>query len=285
MPDVNFLPIRKALFAGNVLDVYFTEQQMAEFENSTICRTERAAFERKQLEDDWAHKRIDAFFNSGGRELLCLADDDHPLRFGGSALTILEIASGPLSGQYWVGTARYTNQGVGRGRTGPDVGRFKNAGGVPSTKGDHLDPTTIGVKEGVEEIAFCCASEHEVRVFCPQNLDERYKQALNESIARLNGGSHLSRTDGNKEFKRHEYESYTMDAFGRNRQTLRVHVGGGQPREFSNVVLSWTPRYAALEVATVVFRLRIPDANALTGILTADGPDESLVDSQNIFTL
>ena len=276
MPDVNFLPIHKALFSHNVVDVYFDERQLAEFEKSTIHSHGRASFEKGQLENDWAREKIKAFLDSGGTEPLCLADQEHPLRFGGSALTILDIDSGPLRGQYWIGTARFTNKGFGRGRTGPDVGKFKNAGGVPSTQDEHLDPTAIGAKEGVEEIAFCSTSEHESRVFCPQNIEDGYKRALNEAIARLNGGSYLSRKATNKDFSLHEHESYTMDAFPPTGQTLKVHVGNQLRKLLSGVVLSWTPQHAALEVAAKVFRLRLADENALAAILTADGPDESL---------
>ena len=73
MPDVNFLPIRGARFrhrapsADNVLDVHFAQRQMTDFPNSTIGRAGRAAFERKQLEDNWAQteSRPSVLLNTG----------------------------------------------------------------------------------------------------------------------------------------------------------------------------------------------------------------------------
>lgn len=289
MPDVNFLPIYNATFepATKILSVYFTRQQLKNFESSTIRREGRRAFEQRQSKDHWADVRIEDFFRRGERHTLRLADEDHPLRFGGSALTILEIASGPLQGRYWVGTARYTNRSIGRGRTleeYPDLGRLKNAGGLPSTLEEHLNPGRIGEKEGVEELAFCCAGQKHISVLCPVVLEVTTKDALVKSIERLNYTSSpqaadqrslTTASDGTK-FKYTDSESYALVPFPPTGHTLRIYEDTDLKSELPNVVLSWTPRYSALEVATSVFRLAIRDGDGLTGLLTADGPDGSL---------
>jgi len=290
-PDVNFLPIHKATFdpAKKTVSVHFTEQQLNDFEKSTIKREGRKPFEQRQLQNGWAQNSINEFLRLEGTRPLTLADNEHPLRFGGSALTVLEIESGPNQGKYWVGTARYTNRGWGRASErytlSPDLAKFKNAGGVPSTLEEHLDPTIIGAKEGVEEIAFCRDQGDEVAVLCPHNLGNTGKDALNEAIERLNDAvsrtgneRSLMRTDETyRRFVLVESPSYVLTTFGPTYYALKIYNDGKLVKECTDVVLSWTPRYSALEVSRTLFRLCIPNQAALTGILTADGPDASLL--------
>jgi hypothetical protein len=202
-------------------------------------------------------------------------------------LTTLEIESGSDVGRYWVGIARYTNRGWGKDNDrytlSPDFEKFKNAGGVPSTREEHLDPTIIGAKEGVEEIAFCRNQGPDTGVLFPSNLGQREKCALKESIERLNDAvsrtgndSSLRQLDEKKRtFVPAESPLYVCATFAPTGYRLKIFQDDTLINECVDVVLSWTPRYSALEVTKFLFQLRIPNGADLDGILTADGPDDS----------
>ena len=124
------------------------------------------------------------------RGTLVLADATHPMRFGGSALTLMDVAEGKEQGTHLVCTARLTNKGdiipprefLRIQEAAGEVGAFKNAGGLPDNKEAHLNPTLTGQIEGVEEIAFCNGD----MVLCPTNLNTPALKALETSVTRVN---------------------------------------------------------------------------------------------------